>query len=134
MITLNRAAADAIRAAGEPHAVTDVTGFGLVGHLHELAEASGLTARLHLRALPMLPGVLDLARAGHVPGGSRRNREAADVFASFAGGHDPLLAAIACDAQTSGGLLAAVAPGSVPPQATVIGHLEQGESGRVLVD
>jgi selenide,water dikinase len=134
MTTLNRDGASAIRDAGEPHAVTDVTGFGLVGHLHELAEASGLTARLHLRDLPILPGVLDLARAGHVPGGSRRNREAADAFASFADGHDPLLAAIACDAQTSGGLLAAVSPGAVPVGATVVGRLDEGDSGRVLVD
>jgi selenide,water dikinase len=78
--------------------------------------------------------VLDLARAGHVPGGSRRNREAADVYATFAGGHDELLAAIACDAQTSGGLLAAVPPGAVPAGATVIGRLEEGRAGHVLVD
>ncbi len=134
MTTLNGVGARALRAAGEPHAVTDVTGFGLVGHLHELAEASGLTARLDLCDLPILPGVLDLARAGYVPGGSRRNREAADAFATFAERHDELLAAIACDAQTSGGLLAAVSPDAVPASATVIGRLEQGESGRVLVD
>ncbi len=134
MTTLNRDGARALRAAGEPHAVTDVTGFGLVGHLHELADASGLTARLHLADLPILPGVLDLARAGHVPGGSRRNREAADAYATFAPGHDSLLAAIACDAQTSGGLLAAVAADAVPEGATVIGRLEEGPAGRVLVD
>jgi selenide,water dikinase len=134
MTTLNRAGARALRAAGEPHAVTDVTGFGLVGHLHELAEASGLAARLNLRDLPILSGVLDLARAGHVPGGSRRNREAADAYATFADGHDELLAAIACDAQTSGGLLAAVPAGAVPAGATVIGRLEEGRAGHVLVD
>jgi len=78
--------------------------------------------------------VLDLARAGYVPGGSRRNREAADAYAEFAAGHDQLLAAIACDAQTSGGLLAAVAPGSEPPIGTVIGRLREGRSGVVLVD
>jgi len=134
MTTLNREGARALRAAGEPHAVTDVTGFGLVGHLHELAEASNLAARLNLRDLPILPGVLDLARAGHVPGGSRRNREAADAYATFADGHDELLAAIACDAQTSGGLLAAVPAGAVPAGATVIGRLEEGRAGHVLVD
>src|SRR5262249_51886590 len=58
MTPLNRDAARALRAAGPPHAVTDVTGFGLVGHLHELADASGLAAELHLRDLPVLPGVL----------------------------------------------------------------------------
>jgi selenide, water dikinase len=133
MTTLNRDAARALRAAGPPHAVTDVTGFGLVGHLHEMAEASGLTAELDLADLPVLPGVLELAAAGYVPGGSRRNREAADAYAEFAPGHDPLLAAIACDAQTSGGLLAAVAPGGAPGVGTVIGRLREGHSGRVLV-
>jgi selenide,water dikinase len=134
MTTLNREGARALRAAGEPHAVTDVTGFGLVGHLHELAEASGLEAHLRLRDLPVLPGVLDLARAGHVPGGSRRNRDAADAYATFADGHDELLAAIACDAQTSGGLLAAVSPSAVPSMGTAIGHLGEGRAGHVLVD
>jgi selenide,water dikinase len=134
MTTLNRDAARALRAAGPPHAVTDVTGFGLVGHLHEMAEASGLAAEVHLRDLPVLPGVLELAGAGYVPGGSRRNREAADAFAEFAPGHDELLAAIACDAQTSGGLLAAVAPGSEPGVGTVIGRLREGRSGSLLVD
>jgi selenide,water dikinase len=133
MTTLNRDAARALRAAGPPHAVTDVTGFGLVGHLHEMADASGLTAELDLAELPVLPGVLELAAGGYVPGGSRRNREAADAYAEFAPGHDPLLAAIACDAQTSGGLLAAVAPGSEAGIGTVIGRLREGHSGRVLV-
>jgi selenide,water dikinase len=134
MTTLNREGARALRDAGEPHAVTDVTGFGLIGHLHELAEASGLSARLQLRDLPILEGVLELARAGHVPGGSRRNREAADAYATFADGHDALLAAIACDAQTSGGLLAAVAADAVPAGTTIIGRLEEGPAGHVLVD
>lgn len=134
MTTLNRDAARALRAAGPPHGVTDVTGFGLLGHLHELAEASGLTARLHLRDLPVLPGVLELAAAGLVPGGSRRNRDAANAFATFADGHDPLLAAIAADAQTSGGLLAAVAPEAAGAVGTVIGSLEEGPIGVVLVD
>ncbi len=133
MTTLNRDAAAALRAAGPPHAVTDVSGFGLVGHLHELAAASGLAARIRLDALPLLDGVLDLARAGNIPGGSRRNRDAAAAFARFADGHDPLLAALACDAQTSGGLLAAVAPGSDGP-GVVIGVLEEGPAGLVLVD
>jgi len=78
--------------------------------------------------------VLELTRTGHVPGGSRRNREAADAYAEFTPGHDEILAAIACDAQTSGGLLAAVAPGSEPAVGTVIGRLVAGRSGRVLVD
>jgi selenide, water dikinase len=132
MTTLNRDAARALRQAGPPNAVTDVTGFGLVGHLHELALASGLAARISLDALPLLPGVRTLAELGHVPGGSRRNRAAADAYATFAEGHDPFLAALACDAQTSGGLLAAMP--SDAGVGTVIGRLEQGPAGHVWVD
>jgi selenide,water dikinase len=102
MKTLNRAAADAVRAF-EPHAVTDVTGFGLLGHTHELAERSGVRAVIDAYALPALPGALDLAEAGVRTGGDRRNRE-------FAGPHvesaaDDVAEALAYDPQTAGGLL-----------------------------
>jgi selenide,water dikinase len=133
MTTLNRDAAERVRAVGGPHAATDVTGFGLLGHLHELAAASGLAARLDLARLPLLPGVLALATAGRVPGGSRRNRAAADAYAEFAAGHDPVLAAIACDAQTSGGLLLAVGADVAEGLGTVIGDLCAGPAGRILV-
>jgi selenide,water dikinase len=132
MTTLNRDAAHALRETGPPHAVTDVTGFGLLGHLHELALASGLAARIHLDQLPLLPGVRALAEQGFVPGGSRRNRAAADAYAVFRAGHDPTLAAIACDAQTSGGLLAAVARD--PGIGTIIGTLEPGPPGTISLD
>ena len=107
MTTLNRDAANALRAR-DPHAVTDVTGFGLVGHARELAAASGLEVELDSAALPLLPYALELVRQGRVPGGSRRNREAADAYASFDAAVEPALALLACDAQTSGGLLAAL--------------------------
>ena len=79
MTTLNRAAADALRDL-DPHAVTDVTGFGLLGHLREMCEASGVHARVSSADLPLLPGVERMARAGLVPGGSQRNRSAADAY------------------------------------------------------
>ena len=79
MLELNRAAADALRPF-EPNAVTDVTGFGLLGHAHELASRSGVRAVLDADALPALPGALELARDGVRTGGDRRNRE-------FAGPH-----------------------------------------------
>ncbi len=132
MTTLNRAAADRLRPHA-PHAVTDVTGYGLLGHLHELAEASGCAARIALGALPLLPGVLDLVRAGHAPGGSRRNRAAADAYAELDDRCDPDLALLAADAQTSGGLLAAVDPGVAVEGTWRVGELVDGPSGRILV-
>jgi selenide,water dikinase len=135
MTTLNRGAAAALRAVG-PHAVTDVTGYGLVGHLHELARASGCAARVSAGALPLLPGALELARAGHVPGGSRRNWEAAEAYATVDAGVEDAVAALAHDAQTSGGLLAAVdedAAQLLGAGFARIGRLEPGEPGRVIV-
>jgi selenide, water dikinase len=102
MRALNREAADALRSFA-PHAVTDVTGFGLLGHAHEVAERSGVRAVLDAAALPALPGALELAAEGVRTGGDRRNRE-------FAGPHvestaDAAREALAYDPQTAGGLL-----------------------------
>jgi selenide,water dikinase len=132
MTTLNRDAARALRERG-PHAVTDVTGFGLVGHAHELAAASGLEVELDAAALPLLPHALELARLGLVPGGSRRNREAAGAYASFAATVEPALALLACDAQTSGGLLAALPAGASDGAGTVVGRVRAGVAGRVSI-
>jgi selenide,water dikinase len=105
MRTLNAAAADAMRPL-RPNAVTDVTGFGLLGHAHELAERSGVRVELDGTALPALSGALELARDGVRTGGDRRNRE-------FAGPHvesdaDGAVEALAYDPQTAGGLLVSV--------------------------
>jgi selenide, water dikinase len=102
MVVLNRDAADALRAF-EPHAVTDVTGFGLLGHAHEVAIRSGVRIELDADVLPALPGALEVAEAGIRTGGDRRNRE-------FAGPHVESNAAVALEAlaydpQTAGGLL-----------------------------
>jgi selenide,water dikinase len=132
MTTLNRAAAAALRELG-PHAVTDVTGFGLLGHLRELCAASGVHARVRVADLPLLPGVDDMARAGLIPGGSQRNRRAADAYAEIAPDVDPVLALVACDAQTSGGLLAAVPPGGSAVPGTVIGEIVAGPPGRITL-
>ncbi len=100
MTTLNGVAADAVRPFS-PNAVTDVTGFGLLGHAHEMAERSGV--RIRIDALPALEGALDVARAGVRTGGDPRNREFAPVAA--AGDLPEELLAIGYDAQTAGGLL-----------------------------
>jgi selenide, water dikinase len=132
MTTLNRVAAAALRDL-EPHAVTDVTGFGLLGHLREMCAASGVHARVASADLPLLPGVERLARAGLVPGGSQRNRAAADEYTDVAVGVDPVLALLACDAQTSGGLLAAVPPGQWETVGWVIGEIVDGPAGHITL-
>jgi selenide,water dikinase len=132
MTTLNRVAAGALRDL-EPHAVTDVTGFGLLGHLREMCAASGVHARIVSADLPLLPGVESLARSGLVPGGSKRNRTAADAYTEVAAGVDPVRALLACDAQTSGGLLAALAPEQWGTVGWVIGEIVTGPPGGITL-
>jgi selenide, water dikinase len=134
MTTLNADALDAARAAGA-RALTDVTGFGLLGHLHELASASGCAAEVVAGSIPAIPGVLELLgdeAEGAVAGGTRRNREWAASFSSFAADVPEPLRWLACDAMTSGGLLAAVPPGSGMAGATV-GRLVDGPAGAISV-
>ena len=102
MCELNRDAADALRSFS-PHAVTDVTGFGLLGHAHETALRSGVRIVLDAEALPALPGAVELAAAGIRTGGDRRNREFASAHVTS--GASPELEALAYDPQTAGGLL-----------------------------
>ncbi len=122
------------------HAMTDVTGFGLLGHALEIARGSGLRAHVDFGRLPVLPGVAELARAGLVTGASGRNwasyGQAVELFAGCADWQRAILT----DPQTSGGLLLTVAPESVETvlgvfrrqgfeQAGVIGALETGAAG-----
>jgi selenide,water dikinase len=134
MAATNAAAADALRQVG-PTAVVDVTGFGLVGHLHGLVRESGCAAELELASLPLIDGVLALVEADVIPGGSRRNRAAAAAYMSTAAGAVDALVSLACDAQTSGGLLAAVPPTTdralLP--GPVIGRLVAGPVGTVAL-
>jgi selenide,water dikinase len=101
MTTLNAAAAEVLRPFA-PNAVTDVTGFGLFGHAHEMAVRSGVRIRLDAQALPALTGALEAARDGVRTGGDRRNREYAPVEAD---GVAEEILALGYDAQTAGGLL-----------------------------
>jgi selenide,water dikinase len=106
MVELNQCAADALRPF-EPHAVTDVTGFGLLGHVHELASRSGVRAEIDAATLPALPGALELAAAGVRTGGDRRNRDFAERHVESR--TTEALEALAFDPQTAGGLLVSVA-------------------------
>ena len=103
MTTLNRDAADVLRPFS-PNAVTDVTGFGLLGHAHELADRSGVRVELDAAALPFFPGALEQAEAGIRTGGDRRNRDFAGPHVEADGVAEALLA-LAYDPQTAGGLL-----------------------------
>lgn len=117
MTALNRDAAAAALAAGATCA-TDVTGFGLLGHLHKLARASNVTAVVDTAAVPYLDGAREAVRDGYVSGGTRRNLDWVTPFTDF-GTADDATRLLLADAQTSGGLLVA---GEVPG-APVVGEL-----------
>ena len=122
MTALNAGARDAGRELGSAvHGVTDVTGFGLLGHLGELTRASGVGARVERTAVPVIDGVPELVRDGFVAGGTRRNHAFVSSFVDW--GATPtdgqLLLA---DAQTSGGLLFAVDPDAADALVAALGH------------
>jgi selenide, water dikinase len=129
MTTLNdRASAQAIQAGA--HALTDVTGFGLLGHLHELAHASGLAAEIDAAAVPAIEGVLELLEDERaLAGGSKRNRADAESFTRYADSVPESRRRLLTDAMTSGGLLAAGAD----VDGWVIGRLVEGEPGTIAV-
>jgi selenide,water dikinase len=109
---MKRLNADACEAAiaASVRAATDVTGFGLLGHLHHLVAGSGVAARIRSEAVPRFGFARALCEAGAVPGGTRRNADYVASRVDYAAGVDEVDRLLLCDAQTSGGLLLAVAP------------------------
>jgi selenide,water dikinase len=108
MATLNQRASEAMMQVG-PHACTDVTGFGLMGHLEGMVRGSEVAARIHLGKIPVLPGVQELLAQGVAPAGTHRNLEGVEAITEW---HPDILLEdklLICDAQTSGGLLISVA-------------------------
>jgi len=143
MRTLNAGAARAARAAGVRTA-TDVTGFGLLGHLGNILTGSALAAELWTENLPVLEQARQMADEGMVPGGTARNLEAAAATTQFDQHVTESDRILLADAQTSGGLLLAVVPERLElllarmhreatPAAAVIGRLVTGQTGRVQV-
>jgi selenide, water dikinase len=144
MTTLNAGARDGALAVGDAlHAATDVTGFGLLGHLRELLVGSGLAAHVDAGAVPVIEGVRALLADGMVAGGTQRNHAFVDDSVEWNGlaAAEQLLLA---DAQTSGGLLLAVAPGAVDAlvgelqargtlAAAVVATTAPGEAGRITI-
>jgi selenide,water dikinase len=149
MATLNAGAARAMLENGAtptiaPHAATDVTGFGLLGHLHNMLVASGVSAEIDAAAVPLLPKAAALAEQGAIPGGTRRNREALATKVRFAAAVAEAIRVLLFDAQTSGGLLIAVPEGHVAqllaalqkektPAAARIGRIVGGSPGTIAV-
>src|SRR5262249_52171016 len=124
------------------HALTDVTGFGLLGHLLEVCKGSGVHATVRWDAVPKLPDVMDLARAGHVTGGSHRNWNGYGSRVDL-GARDKTDRAVLTDPQTSGGLLVTCAPEAADEvlaifrsegfdRAAVIGEITQGDPPSTL--
>jgi selenide,water dikinase len=109
MITLNREACEEML-RGEVHGCTDVTGFGLIGHAREMALASGVTLEIESGLVRFLPGALDYARTGAIPGGLKNNRDFASCAVQAEDGIAPELMDLLYDPQTSGGLLIALPP------------------------
>ncbi len=108
MTTLNWAAAEVI-AQFAVHGLTDVTGFGMIGHAREVALASKVSLRLDARRIPLLEGALECVRAGHIPGGLKANREFAECVVGYEHGISEEMKTMLFDPQTAGGLLISVA-------------------------
>ncbi len=136
MLKLNKEASLAMQQVGV-HAATDITGFGLLGHLRELVMASEAGARVTLEKVPVLPEAWELARKGVIPDGSYNNyRYLADTVAWDAA-ISPEAQMILCDAQTSGGLLMAVAPGqadTLMDQLTKNGVMDASSIGEITLE
>jgi selenide,water dikinase len=144
MATLNRSAGEAMSEVGV-HAATDVTGFGLLGHLRNLALASSVGATIWLDALPVVDAAWTYVRAGIAPGGTHANWRFLNDWVRYEDGVDKAAQLVACDAQTSGGMLIAVPEDRVnrlievltsrgAPCAARIGRLTEGVAGQMVVE
>ena len=144
MIALNADALGALRAVGGTHALTDVTGFGLAGHAAEMAEGSGVTIELDSREFPRIEGSEPLVAPRFTTRASRTNREHLEGRLEVAADADALGLEYGFDAQTSGGLLAAVEPGNVEallarlhggccPSAVVVGRVVERRGHTAII-
>ena len=145
MVTLNQAGCEAMTAVGG-HGCTDITGFGLIGHLYEMACASSVSIRLFSADVPLLPGVLDFAAMGIIPEGAHKNRQFYEkCVKSCLAEMDPLEMAL-YDPQTSGGLLisanaknvveiaARLNQGDYPLACAVIGEVVEEREDRIVIE
>ena len=142
MAALNRPAAAAMMAVGV-NAATDITGFGLLGHLQSMVKGSGVAAEISRAAVPVLPGALDLLAQGVAPGGTHRNVSSVANAVCWDAALTEADRLLLCDAQTSGGLLMSVAPDRADalaaalrekgaPCAAVVGRITAGPAGTIV--
>lgn len=143
MLSLNDKAAN-VMAQYTVNACTDVTGFGLLGHLKEMAGASGVQISLDLKSIPLIKGTEALAAAGAIPGGSRNNLAFVEDMVSWTDQVSDLMKIILCDAQTSGGLLISLPQNDATSlvnklskahniQAVIIGKVQKSEKACIIV-
>jgi len=137
MSMLNKNAADGLKGL-DVHAVTDVTGFGLLGHLAEICKSSNVSAEIYFSELDFLPSVNNLADSGIIPGGTKRNFEYLKKDIEFDSKLNFTQKYLTCDAQTSGGLLIALSYDdaktfveSIYPGAKIIGHVS-GKNSKLI--
>ena len=143
MKTLNRGASEAMTAAGA-NAATDITGFGVLGHLHSMMKASGTSASISRSAIPVLPGVLDLLEQDVAPGGTQRNIESLRDHLEWDDSLPETDRLLLCDPQTSGGMLISIAASKCDLlieclaeketlQAAVVGEVTDGAPGSIAI-
>ena len=143
MAALNKEASHAMVHVGV-NACTDITGFGLMGHLAEMTRGSHVGARVHLSRVPTIPGLWDLAEQGVAPGGTARNLKSVRHTVEWDSGISSEARTVLCDAQTSGGLLISVAPEKADQlmddlrarnvsEAAIIGEIIDDDRGRIQV-
>ena len=143
MATLNRAASEAMMKVGV-NACTDVTGFGLLGHLRSMVRGSGVSAKVRFGQVPILPGTWELLEQEVVPGGTYRNLQSVDDSVQWHQDLTEQQRVLLCDAQTSGGLLISVAGEKLASllseleaagvaTRSVVGEITQGQPGKIQV-
>ena len=121
MVMLNKKASETLQNFN-PNAVTDITGFGLIGHLIEICKGSNVSSNINFSDINFLPGAIDLANEGIMPGGSKRNLEYAENYVKFSDSLSPTEKLLACDAQTSGGLLISIPNDEADQFISAYGH------------
>jgi len=128
MVTLNRGGSEAMQKAGVS-AATDVTGFGLLGHLHSMLRASGVGARIHATSVPLLPGAIELAAQGFVPGGTHRNLQDLAAHVRWSDAVDANTRTALADAQTPDRLIERIMQTIAPPEKPLQTHVQVGANG-----